>query len=414
MSMSSQLAMRYLAGRRKGFSRLISWISLIGLSLGVMILTVVISVMNGFDAELRTRILGTVPHILVGDTDVASVRQILSDKRSGKASSDDDLLPDSVKGIYRFFVGAGMITRNGAVNPVSVYAVDTAGIDKIDQIAGNMLTGSLQAALREPKGLVMGAPLASHLGLFPGDSVALIVSEPTPSGINPVINRFQLTGTFELGADLDYTLALTHLDSFDQTKLQGWGRSGVRVQLIDALLVNSVAPILIDHFGADNVDTWIDTYGELFDAVRLEKMMMFLILLLVVAIAGFNIVSGQMMVVNEKRSDIAILRTMGATASLIERVFLFQGAMIASIGIVVGLVLGVVVAWNIGALVAALESLVGVRILEGTYFLQIPSEVQGSDLVVVGVLSWGLCLFAAWLPARRAGALNPVAGLRQA
>ena len=142
--------------------------------------------------------------------------------------------------------------------------------------------------------------------------------------------------------------------------------------------------------------------------------MMFLILLLVVAIAGFNIVSGQMMVVNEKQADIAILRTMGATAGLAEWIFLLQGALIASAGIVSGLILGVVAAVNIGSIVAFIESLVGVRILEGTYFVRIPSDVQMGDLLVIAALSWGLCLIAAWLPARRAGALNPVVGLRQA
>ncbi|MFM8353290.1 MAG: FtsX-like permease family protein, partial [Gammaproteobacteria bacterium] len=159
------------------------------------------------------------------------------------------------------------------------------------------------------------------------------------------------------------------------------------------------------------VSSWADTYGELFDAVRLEKGMMFVLLLLVVAVAAFSIVSGQTMAVTDKQADIAILRTLGAPTGLILRIFLLQGLGISSAGIAVGLAAGALLANHIGALIEGLERTLGFRFLEGTYFVQVPSVVVPSDLLIIGVISLALCLVSAWLPARRAAALNPLAGL---
>ena len=159
------------------------------------------------------------------------------------------------------------------------------------------------------------------------------------------------------------------------------------------------------------VETWSETYGEFFRAVALEKSLMFLVLLMVVAVASFNIVSGQLMVVSQKQSDIAILRTMGARAGLVRRVFVLQGVFIASIGILGGLLLGVLAALNVAALVRWLASVTSYQLLEGTYFAELPSDVQWSDLLVIAGMSWTLCVLAAWLPARRAANLNPVEAL---
>lgn len=398
-SVAWSLAIRYLKTRRKQFAAFITWVSLLGLALGVLVLTVVVSVMNGFDRELKTRILGTVPHILVEGVTLAD--PALAEIRDFEA----------VVNAYEFFLGAGMLTRSGAVNPVAIYGIDPEDGRALGAISGRMLDGSLADLAGEGRGIVMGAPLASRLGLFRGDTVALVISEPTASGLRPQIQPYRLVGTFELGAELDYSLVVVDRSDLAVSDLTTVGRSGVRLVLSDPLLAETTARRIEDQMPDLVVDSWTDSYGELFQAVRLEKFMMFLILLMVVAVATFNIVSGQMMVVADKRSDIAILRTMGAEAGTIRLTFLFQGVLISGIGILAGLILGVLVAYRITDIVGWMKDWFGFGLLDGTYFVEVPVLVLGSDLWTIACLSGVLCLLSAWLPARRAALMNPIDGL---
>ena len=189
------------------------------------------------------------------------------------------------------------------------------------------------------------------------------------------------------------------------------GTLGVRLTLANPLLAEGIAATLAQAHPSWEIRSWSESYGELFEAVRLEKALMFLILLMVVAVAAFNIVSGQMMIVADKRSDIAILRTIGASARTILQTFLLQGVVISGVGIVVGLGCGVVAALWITEIVTVMKTLFGFSLLEGTYFLEVPSRIQASDLWLIGLLSWSLCLLSAWLPAHRAAQLNPIDGL---
>jgi len=393
------IALRYLTTRRRQFATLVTQISVAGLSLGVLVLTVVVSVMNGFDAELKRRILGTVPHLLVEGVSVddPAVAMVRGDPR--------------ILSAFNFFSGDGMITARGSVNPVTVYGLDASVADGLPMIADNMVEGRLDDLFAQPRGLLMGAPLASFLGVAPGDSVAVVLSDPHPAGVEPKILRYKLTGLFEVGAELDYSLVMIATASLPAGAPQRMGLQGVRLTVADPLSAPRVAQELQVRWPDWRVSSWAERYGELFEAVRLEKVMMFLILLMVVAVAAFNIVSGQSMAVTDKQADIAILRTMGAHTGTILRIFLLQGLVISSVGIAAGLLLGVVVAHHIGALVAGAERWFGYRLLEGTYFVEIPSVVQAADLLVIAVISWGLCLLSAWIPARRAAALSPIAGL---
>jgi lipoprotein-releasing system permease protein len=398
-SVAWSLALRYLRTRRRQFAAFITWVSLGGLTLGVLVLTVVLSVMNGFDHELKSRILGTVPHVILRDVD----RQ---DPRVAYAVE-----MDAVVSGYEFFMGAGMVTRSGAVNPVSAYGIDSTDPVAIDSLADKMVYGDLSELSGSGRELVMGAPLASHLGLLPGDTVALIVSEPGPAGLQPRIQPFRLVGAFEIGADLDYSLVVMDLDDFPVEDLGAVGTYGVRLTLTDPLMAEAVADRLLTRYPDMQVESWAVSYGELFQAVRLEKLLMFLILLMVVAVAAFNIVSGQMMVVTDKRSDIAILRTMGASDRTILLTFLLQGVLISGAGILVGLILGVAVSYRITEVVAWMKSWFGFGLLDGTYFVEVPVLIQMSDLMLIGALSGVLCLMSAWLPARRAADQNPIDGL---
>lgn len=393
------IALRYLRTRRRQFASFITRISVASLTLGVLVLTVVVSVMNGFDAELRLRILGTVPHLLIENTDVADAR--VAEIRARPP----------VTAAYNFFEGAGMITAAGAVNPVSIHGIDRSGLGGMATIAEGLRHGSLEDLLDDGRGMLLGAPLAAHLGLLPGDSVALVISEPGPGGVTPRILRYRVAGLFEVGAELDYSLVLVAMASLPEGGLGRLGVHGVRLTVADPLLAPGLAERLERAYPGLAVSSWADSYGELFQAVRLEKLMMFLILLMVVAVAAFNIVSGQTMAVADKRADIAILRTMGAADGTIARIFLLQGLVISLLGIAVGLVSGALLARHIGPVVAFLERWSGFRLLEGTYFVEVPSVILPGDLLVIGLISASLCLLSAWIPARRAARLNPISGL---
>jgi lipoprotein-releasing system permease protein len=396
-SVALTLALRYLRKRRRKFAAFITWVSVGGLSLGVLVLTVVLSVMNGFDAELKTRILGTVPHILLPDRDVADDGMVEL-RRNPEVISVDD-----------FFTGAGMVTQAGSVYPVSVYGI-SAGDGGLAQLSAHMIAGDLSGLIAGRRNLVMGAPLANLLGLIPGDSLALVLSEPTASGLNPQLLRFQLSGMFELSAELDYSLVVIATDDLPGPA-DRFGTRGVRVELSNPLLAAGVAAQLAQQHPDWEIVSWADSYGELFQAVRLEKALMFLILLLVVAVAAFNIISGQMMIVTDKKSDIAILRTIGASATVIQRAFLLQGLAVSTLGILFGLLGGVVAASWISELVLLMKDWFGFGLLDGTFFVEVPSKIEASDLLLIGLMSWSLCLLSAWLPARRAARLNPIEGL---
>jgi lipoprotein-releasing system permease protein len=392
---------RYLAIRGRAFVSLITWVSILGLGLGVAVLVVVISVMNGFDAELHRRILGTVPHI------------VLVPPKADDATDPARFSP--VGDAFRFFEADGMVARSSGVEAVAVYGIDAHGIAAMDVVAQKMTSGSIEALTRPGGGLVMGSPLAMHLGLAVGDPVTLVLSSPTNDSIVPRMERFTLVGTFEIGAELDYGLVLIGLEDVRARGLASTGKIGVRVRLADPIHVDlAVAELAKLTPPGWQITDWRSNYGELFRAVRLEKSMMFLLLVLIVAIAAFNIVSAQTMLVNDKRTDIAILRTMGASEGLVLRLVLVQGILVALGGIGFGLLLGLLLANHVTETVSLLESLIGARLLEGSYFDTIPSVVLPSDIVLIAAVSFAFCVISALHPARRAAALNPAEALHEA
>jgi lipoprotein-releasing system permease protein len=390
---------RYLRSQRGDYAGTISWVSVVGLALGVAALIVVISVMNGFDRELRARILGTVPHIVLYGPDESSVPPALREDPRITAS-------------FPFFEAEGMVARNGGVNAIAVYGLNSVGIDAIGIVRDHMLHGSLDQLTREPGSLVMGAPLARYLGLFIDDSVNLVLTTPTRSSIRPRLERFRLSGVFEIGAELDYGLVLVGLDEARQRDLASTGRFGTRLMLADPLSVAAVVGSIEPQLSADwSITDWRSSFGELFEAVRLEKAMMFVLLLLIVAVAAFNIVSAQTMLVHDKRSAIAILRTMGATDGTIMRLVLIQGMLVAVAGIGLGVLCGVGLSLTITDVVSLIENVLGVRLLDAFYLDQLPSRILASDIVTIVGMSLALCLVSALVPARRAAALNPADAL---
>lgn len=392
---------RYLSIRGRAFVSLITWVSVLGLGLGVAVLVVVISVMNGFDEELHRRILGTVPHVVLQPPD--------------ENDATDLARFSSVGAAFRFFEADGMVVRSSGVEAVAIYGVDAQGIAAMNVVAQKMTSGSIDALNATRGGLVMGSPLAMHLGLAVGDPVTLVLSTPTNDSIVPRLERFTLVGTFEIGAELDYGLVLVGLEDIEARGLGSTGKLGVRIKLADPMRVDTaVAELSVLVPAGWTISDWRSSYGELFRAVKLEKSMMFMLLVLIVAIAAFNIVSAQTMLVNEKRSDIAILRTMGASQGLVLRLVLVQGILVALAGIGFGLLLGLLLANHVTETVALLESLIGARLLDGSYFDTVPSVVLASDIALIAAVSFAFCVISALHPARRAAALNPAEALHEA
>ncbi len=413
-SPTAWMGWRYLKLRRGQYASFISLVSVVGLSLGVAVLVVVISVMNGFDHELKERILGSVPQLIIYPEHNVSASDTTPTQYLARLQDyANQLNQEDVTAAFPFFQAQGMVSRGGAVNAVEIYGVPRNATPLLGGIAKHMVSGDLQDLAPGSDGIVMGAPLASYFGLGLGDSVAVVMSSPTATGVQPKIQSFVLAGTFEVGAELDYSVIFLNLADVFARSLSDTGRSGVRLILSDPFRVSEISARLDLPSGWWSQD-WSTSYGELFRAVRMEKAMMFLLLLLIVAVAAFNIVSGQTMLVSEKRSDIAILRTMGASSAFILRVFLTQGLTVAVLGILAGVVFGVLLALNISEIVAGVEQLIGMHILQGTYFDRVPSLIVLNDLIAIILLAFSLCLLSAISPARRAAAVDPVEALRDA
>lgn len=394
------IARRYLLAPGQGYATFINWVSFIGLALGVMILTVVLSVMNGFDREITGRVLAAVPHALVtahadGAPNIAALRAV-----------------PGVVDASRFFHAEAMLTRGGAVNFVGVAAFDSDGAGDLAELLGEEGHARLLAT---PGGIVLGSQLAGALGLAAGDPVVLVLSRPGAGGVRPVVARFALAGTFSVGASPDATLGVVSRDDILRRGLLDAGVDGWRLRLADPFAAPALAATVRDAVGAGGaVRFWMEDYGALFRAVKIEKAMMFALLGLIVAIAAFNIVSGQAMLVNDKRRDVAMLATLGASRAVLVAVFFLQGFGVAFLGVGAGLAAGVAVAVNADAAVALLEGVLGASIIEGTWFARVPSRVLAADLAGIVGLGLGLSALAVLWPALKATAENPAEALHRA
>ena len=386
---------RYLLARSHGYATFINWVSFAGLVLGVLILTVVLGIMNGFDREMTGRILSAVPHAVFqyrGDPPIADLEAI-----------------DGVSSVMRLYQGEAMATRYGRVAFIGLAAVDVADADRLPRILSGQ---ALENLVSTPGGIVFGSALARDLRLRVGDTVRLMIPVASSAGVRARIERFTLVGTFELRAQPDAALAIARRDDIVQRGLADAGLDGWRLQLDDPLDAPRLAERIHAVLGAGvAVRFWTDDYGELFRAVKIEKAIMFALLALIVAIASLNIVSGQAMLVNDKRGDIAMLATMGATRRLIVGVFFLQGFSVAVLGVAVGLGVGVAVAANANAVVSFFEGLIGASVIEGTYFDRIHSHLVWPDVLAIAGVCLGLSLAAVLRPAFKAAAENPAEAL---
>ncbi len=398
------------ATRRNGFISFISGVSMLGIALGVAALIIVLSVMNGFQKEVRDRMLGVLSHIEVfepGGQAIPDLADVLA-----RIERHPDVLGAAP------FVGAqALIARGEDMKGTLVRGIDPAQEPRVTDLAAELAGTVLPRLVPGQFGVVLGGELARSLGVIEGDSVTLIApsGQVTPAGVVPRIRQMTVVGTFNSGHyEYDSALALLHQD--DAARIfRVEGPTGVRVKIRDLHQAREVAVSIAADLGPGLlVRDWTRQNRTWFAAVQLEKRMMFIILTLIVAVAAFNLVSTLVMTVTDKRADIAILRTLGASPKSIMGVFVVQGAMVGVIGTGLGLLLGLGIAFNIDTLVPALERLLGASFLPQDIYLisRMPSDPQRGDIVPVAVISLVLAFLATIYPSWRASRVNPAEALR--
>jgi lipoprotein-releasing system permease protein len=398
------------ATRRNGFISFISGVSMLGIALGVAALIIVLSVMNGFQKEVRDRMLGVVSHIEVFAPDGAALPDVARTLAQVKSNSE-------VIGAAPFIATQALLARGDDMKGTMVRGIDPAHEGEVTDLALELKNTGLQRLVAGEFGVVLGAELARSLGVVEGDKVTLVApsGQVTPAGVVPRLKQMTVVGTFDSGHfEYDSGLVLMHIDDAARIfRLEG--PSGVRVKLRDLNTARAVATqlagTLTDHL---LIRDWTRQNRTWFAAVQLEKRMMFIILALIVAVAAFNLVSTLVMTVTDKRADIAILRTLGASPASIMGIFVVQGAMVGVIGTLAGLALGLGVAYNIDVLVPALERMLGAAFLPRDVYLisRMPSDPQQGDILPIALISLVLAFVATLYPSWRASKVNPAEALR--
>ncbi|MBA3597551.1 MAG: lipoprotein-releasing ABC transporter permease subunit [Methylibium sp.] len=397
-------------GRRNAFISFISGVSMLGIALGVAALIIVLSVMNGFQKEVRDRMLSVVAHVEVFGGGGAA----LADWRALAAQA---MQHPEVRGAAPFIAAQALVARGEDMRGVVVRGIDPAEEPKVTPLAAE-LAGTVLAELRPGDwGIVLGGELARSLGVRVGDAVTIVTpnGQVTPAGVVPRLKQMTVAGVFESGHyEYDSGLALMHVD--DAARLfRVEGPTGVQLRLDDQQDARTVAAELAMSLGPDvAVRDWTRTNRNWFDAVQLEKRMMFIILTLIVAVAAFNLVSTLVMTVTDKQADIAILRTLGASPRSIMGIFMVQGALSGVLGTLGGLALGLLVALNIDVIVPALERLFQASFLPGSIYLinRMPSDPQMADIAPIALISLVLAFVATLYPSWRASRVQPAQALR--
>ncbi|CEN55531.1 Lipoprotein-releasing system transmembrane protein LolC [Candidatus Methylopumilus turicensis] len=408
------VGMRYTrAKRRNHFISFISLTSMVGIGLGVAALIVVLSVMNGFQEELRSRILGVASHL-----QVTGANNVLADWQSVASKVQT---AKHVTGTAPYIMAQGMLSNGQAVQGAIVRGVLPSQEGKVSDLAEHMRAGQLADLKAGEFGIVLGAELAQSLGVILGDKVVLMAPQGqfTPTGVVPRIKQFTVVGLFQIGMyEYDAGLALINIEDAAKLYRMGDNVSGVRLKLDDLFLAPKIsrdlAVVLSDETQALFLTDWTQEHANFFRAIQMEKRVMFIILALIVAVAAFNIVSTLVMAVTDKRADIAIMRTFGASPPSIMAIFIVQGALIGVIGTVVGAFFGVLIALNISTIVPFIEHLFNVQFLakDVYYISELPSHLLWGDVLTIVILSFLLSLIATLYPSWKASKMNPAEALR--
>ncbi len=398
------------AGRRNGFISFISGVSMLGISLGVAALIIVLSVMNGFQKEVRDRMLSVIAHIEVFPGDGAPVDDWQALGREAQK------LPQ-VKAAAPFVASQALIARGEDMRGAMVRGILPEAEAGVTPLAAQLKDTALGRLTPGSWNVLIGAQLARSLGVREGDSITLVTpsGQTTPAGVVPRLKQVTVAALFEVGHyEYDNGMVLMHVDDAARLFRIG-GAQGVQLRLADQQKAREVSAELSQSLGSRYVvRDWTRTNAAWYDAVQIEKRMMFIILTLIVAVAAFNLVSTLVMTVTDKQADIAILRTLGASPRSIMGIFMVQGAASGVIGTLGGLALGLLVALNVDVIVPALERLFNTSFLPGSIYVitRMPSDPQAADIVPIGLISLALAFVATLYPSWRASRVNPAEALR--
>ncbi|MFB6349068.1 lipoprotein-releasing ABC transporter permease subunit [Moraxella sp. ZJ142] len=404
------IGLRYTKAKRKnGFISFISFISAIGLTLGVAVLITVLSVMNGFDREIKSRILGMVPQAAVTSSEIISDWQPLAEQILGENKEVQATAP--------YIQLQGMLTAEGQVSGILISGIEPKYEKQVSIIDQHMVAGSLDDLKAGEFGIILGESMAINMGLRLGDKVTLVLPEASPSaaGVIPRFKRFTLVGVYHIGSEIDGTMGFVQMRDAGVMLRLPEGAQGIRMKLDNIFKAPQVAN------RAANIDPvrlypsdWTTTHGNLFSAIQMEKAMIGLLLFLIVVVAAFNIVSSLVMLVTDKKSDIAILKTFGASPKLVMQVFMVQGMIIGVVGTVIGTILGVTLALSVNDILVFISRVFGVNLFDGSVYPVdfLPSQIEVLDVLMITSASFLLSFLMTIYPARRAAKIEPAQTLR--
>lgn len=411
------VGMRYTRAKRKNhFISFISMTSMVGIALGVAALIIVLSVMNGFQKELRDRILGVASHL-----EISEYNYQLKDWKSVATFADRQ---PHVLSSAPYISAQAMLSVDEGVQGAIVRGIEPDLEDQVADLGRHMKSGKLTDLHEGEFGIILGADLAQGLGARMGDKVVVMAPKGqfTPTGVVPRLKQFTVVGLFQIGMyEYDAGLVLMHLADAAKLYRMGDSVSGLRLKLDELFDAPQIAYAINDQLNRDAslagdyfVSDWTQKHANFFKAVQMEKRVMFIILALIVAVAAFNIVSTLVMAVTDKRSDIAIMRTFGASPTSIMQIFIIQGALIGVIGTAIGALFGVIIALNIDTIIPFLENLFQVQFLakDVYYISDLPSQLIWSDVMTIVILSFVLSLLATLYPSWKASQINPAEALR--
>ncbi len=410
------VGLRYTRSKHKNnFISFISLASMLGILFGVLVLITVLSVMNGFEKELKERILSVVSHVTISGTD-GGTTGLLSDWRAEQQKLVNN---SSVQGSAPFIQQQVMLSANGVPRGALVHGVLPEEQSKVGNINKHIIDGHFSDLKPRSYGIALGSGLAQQLGVIVGDKVTVITSQirVTPAGMIPRMKRFTVSSVYQVNmAEYDNLTAFIHLRDASKLFKTKDQVTGLRIKLDDSFKAQKIAQELKVALGDGyNVDDWSVANKSLFEVMKTERLVMFFFLFLIVLVALFNLISTLVMVVNDKQADIAILRTQGMSALQIKRVFMVQGTIIGFVGALLGAVFGVLLASNIEIIIAAIEGLLGVQLMPAELFYtdsRIPSVVDKAQVIGIALLAFVLAILATIYPASRASKVQPAESLR--
>ncbi|MCK5918554.1 MAG: lipoprotein-releasing ABC transporter permease subunit [Cocleimonas sp.] len=405
------IGLRYTRSKHDNhYISFISLTSMLGITIGVIVLITVLSIMNGFEKELRERILGMVAHVTVTGPDGQ-----LPDWDLHQFALQTE---EGVVGAAPFIEQQVMLSANNEVRGVQIQGVLPRYQDQVSDVSQHVIDGGMGNLTPRGYGIAIGVDLATSLGVFVGDKVTVITPKAkiTPAGVIPRMKRFTVMVVYKMNIrDYDSSTAFIHMDDADRLFKTRNNVTGIRLKLNNLFDAQGIAYELQQRLGDKfEVADWGRDNKTFFKAIKMEKIMMFFVLLLIIIVAIFNLVSSLVMVVNEKQADIAILRTLGMSAQQIKKIFMIQGSIIGILGAIVGVVLGVLFASNLDVIIPAFESLIGRKIFpEDIFFIStIPSDLQMNDVWMVLIATLVLAVLATIYPASRAASVQPADSLR--